>query len=189
VNLALSDGRALTENTEVTITGPTGWNQDEPWVLTVGANLYGTYFLSTGMAPIAGVYKVSATIAGQTYTATSGPINPTSVLKTAAPIIATDDGAQVTVSWQPVNGAALYLHRVYPTQADPSGQRPLVAAANIATQTTPVTFPSSALTPNTSYDIGVLTFSTVVNFKKNMTVPTQFNTSNAEITQPLFRKP
>ncbi|GGO40795.1 hypothetical protein GCM10008949_50690 [Deinococcus humi] len=187
----MSDGRALTENTQVTITGPAGWNQDEPEprVLTVGANLYGTYFMSTGMAPVAGVYKVSATIAGQTYTATSGQIKPASVLKTAAPIIATDDGTQVTVSWPPVDGAALYLHRVYPTQADASGERPLVTAANIATQNIPVTFPSSALTPNTSYDIGVLAFSRVVDFRKNINVPTQFNASNTYITQPLFRKP
>ncbi|AIZ44893.1 hypothetical protein QR90_06885 [Deinococcus radiopugnans] len=189
MKLALSDGSALTESTQVTVTGPAGWNQDEPRVLTVYAKLYGTYFLSTTMAPVAGVYKVSATVAGQTYTATSGQISPASVLKSAVPIAATDDGTQVTVNWSPVDGAATYLHRVYPTLADAAGDRPLVAAANIATQATSVTFPSSALTPNTSYDIGVLAFSAVVDVKKNFSVPTQFNTSNAYIAQPFFRTP
>lgn len=190
VNLMLPDGSAVTKNTPVTIIGPPGWNQDEPLVLTVGARQHNFSFATDTIAPVAGVYKALVTIAGQTYTATSSPIDPTSVLKSAEPVTVTDDGTQVTVSWSPVDGAANYVHHVSPTRASAPGEWiAAVAATYISTRTTSVTFPSSALAPDTSYKITVLAFNTVVDSQKSMNVPTQFNASQAYVVQPFFRKP
>ncbi|GGO28541.1 hypothetical protein GCM10008949_21260 [Deinococcus humi] len=182
VKLTLSDGSAVTQDTQVTVNGPKGWNKDEPLNLMVNAKGY-VDWLVTGFIPVVeGIYQASVNIAGQTYTATSGPVRVTNLLDAPNPVTVSDNGTQVRVTWPSVNNAVVYSSRIVN-----GGET--VAGTYIFTRTIPATYASSVLAPNTDYTASVLAFNAALDTEKVLSVPAQFNASRAAPTAPFSHLP
>lgn len=181
-------GTRPTEDVQVTVTGPAGWNEGAPLTLTYRANEPVFWSLRT-IAAVSGTYTATAQVGGKTYTASTS-VDATSRLDVPGNVMVAESANQsFTVSWQGVNGASAYLERVIRVVED--GPDELVTGTSVFTTGTSVTLPESVLALNTAYTTTVTAFNAPVNPNGlgNLVFTKQFNASVGVLPAVFFRTP
>ena len=187
LRVKLSDGTAPTQDVPVTITGPSGWNGDQPLVVMYTAGEDFDWFLRTKVAAVAGAYKASAQLEDKTYSATSASVDIAKKLDIPAELAFSEGANQsVTLTWQKVNDAATYLEEVYRVDNEES-----LSEAYGYTDGLSVNFPESALETNVKYAAIVTAFNAPVGAedRKLAVFPKQFNTSFGYSAKSITRVP
>ena len=187
LRVQLPDGTAPKQDVPVTITGPSGWNGDQPLTVLYPANERIFSSSALQVAAVAGAYQASAQLEGKPYSATSANIDISSKLAISSAVTVSEAANQsVSVVWNDVDGAATYLLRVYNIKdsVDRSG-------ATGYTKTPPVVFSEALLNFNTRYVIDVLAFNIDlgVSDQSAIVLPTQFNMSLGSFGQAIERSP
>lgn len=175
LRVALPGGAPLAQSAEVTVTGPSGWNNNAPLTITYPANQPLVWNLRGTVPLVDGRYQAAVVVAGQTLNAASASVSAASRLGVPGTVTVAESANQTfTLSWAAVNDAAVYLERV--VQPIPDAPDELIGAASGYTTATSVTLPQSALQLDTSYAASVVAFNTAVNVEA-VTLPAQFNAS------------
>jgi hypothetical protein len=177
LQLVLPDGAPPTQDAEITITGPSGWNNNQPFTATYPANVYTDWELRGTVVPVDGVYKASVKVGAKVYSATSARVSTASKLAIPGNVAATANTSEsFTVSWQAVNDAAMYLQQIMrPVQGAPNE---IVRGAGSYTKETSVVVANAKLELNTKYLADVLAFNALVTpDSKETKLPAQFNAS------------
>jgi hypothetical protein len=113
VRLRKPDGTPVTASVQLTVTGPGGWNANQPLMLNYPAGLL-RQFYSLTPAPVSGTYEVDATIDGSPHS-DQFEVNAAVQLGSPATVVADLVGTPgaVGASWSAVSGAGSYLARVF----------------------------------------------------------------------------
>jgi hypothetical protein len=170
VRLRKPDGTPVTATVQLTLTGPGGWNANQPLMLSYPAGLL-RQFYTLSPAPVSGTYEVDATIDGSPHS-DQFEVDAAVQLGSPATVVADLVGTPGAVgsSWSAVSGAGSYLTRVF----------------DVGTQTilTPVAFTNvtSATLNGIAINGGGQKALQVYAFSNNMTpadppVPDSFNVS------------
>lgn len=190
LRVVLPNGAPPTQDVQVTITGPSGWNSGKPLTMTYPANEYATWAL-LGTAPaMNGSYSATIQAEGRAFSTTSASIDTASKLGVPGNVTVAQGANQtLTVSWQPVNDAAVYLERIVRVVQNQPDEP--VAGASFYTKTTSVSIPESALQLNTNYGANVLAFNADVSLsgRRNLVLPAQFNASRGFYPKVFQRTP
>lgn len=93
------------ETADVSVTGPAGWNSNEPRAL--GSFGAGVHEVHQGIAPRDGTYTVTANIAGVEHTATA-VVDTSQRLPLYTGLTAVAEQHGIVVEWDPVPGAVTY---------------------------------------------------------------------------------
>ncbi len=165
VRLVLPGGIATPAGT-LSITGPTGFNTNQPFAYAYTADVQNGLLSTNTVTPVSGTYQASTTAGGQTYQ-TSFSVDTSNLLPYPTGIQTTAKSvSSVSASWTAVTGAVSYLVGVRNT-----GTSTTTLSKNTSTTTT-TTVSSLTLDPTKTYRLFVQA-SNLQNLEQAL--PTQFN--------------
>ncbi|WP_420594443.1 hypothetical protein [Deinococcus sp.] len=187
LRVQLPDGTAPKQDVPVTITGPSGWNGDQPLTVMYPANESIFPSLDFRVAAVGGIYNASVQVAGQTSSDTSSSVDVNSKLSVPGMVTVSEAANQsVAVAWNKVDGAATYQMQVYNLE-----KRNDLFEATSYVKTPTTVFSESLLNFKTRYTIDILASNVDlgVDDQSTITFPSQFNVSAGFLGQAIERSP